>query len=328
MPTHAFPARTSKLIAVLAVALAGIAVARAESPLRWKFKTGETLSYVLERTAQGKLNLTGSEITFNMGMTFDIDWKAQAVAGDGTAEVELLIGRIQINMSSPLGGNMTYDSQSPEKPAGIAWAQMEPMVTGMLGQTFRLKISPLGKVSDIVLPEKLAESFKKQQSQNRQMGFGIGGNAFSEKGIKELIEKSVLPLPDAAPDKDVTWNQHFENTMPSIGTTMTDTTFSMAPDETVDGKKLAKISAGTELTFEPVEKPVADLEILSQEASATFYFDREAGHLVKSNGSQSFFMELSGARELTQDMKETFSMHLGKSPAGKPAEKAEPAAAK
>ena len=58
---------------------------------------------------------------------------------------------------------------------------LEPVVNGMLGQTFKVKISPLGKVSDIELPAKLTESFAKQKvGQNRQAGLGIGGNAFTE----------------------------------------------------------------------------------------------------------------------------------------------------
>ena len=39
---------------------------------------------------------------------------------------------------------------------------------------------------------KLEEVFKKQStSQNRQQGFGMGGSGFSERGIKELITKTV-----------------------------------------------------------------------------------------------------------------------------------------
>ena len=314
------PIRAVKLLTVLATGLATILAANlapaAEAPVRWKFKEGETLNYVLERGVEGKLNLTGSEIVFKMGMAFDVAWKAKSVAPDGNAELELTIDRMQINMASPLGGNLAYDSTKPEAAGGVMWAQMEPMVTGMLNQTFRLKVTSLGKVSDIELPQKLTDVFlKQQQSPNRQAGFGIGGSAFSEKGIKELIEKSVLPLPEAAPAKDVSWTQHFDNPIRGAGNQMTDTTFTFAGTESVDGKQLAKIAAKTEMTFEPVENPMADVEITSQEGSGTFLFDTQAGHLIKATGVQTFFLEMTGARDLTQDMKETMSMRVGKSPA-------------
>jgi hypothetical protein len=240
------------------------------------------------------------------------------VTADGTAQIDLYVDRMQINMSSPLLGDMVYDSQNPSKMAGPAWSQMAPMVEGMLGQDFQLKISPLGRVSDIKVPEKLAEVFQKQtQNPNRQAGLGFGGG-FSERGIKELIEKSVVPLPEAAATKDATWNQHFENPLPRMGSQMTDVTFSLAGPEKLDGKSVEKIAAVTELTFEAAESPVADVEITAQEGTATFYFDPQAGHMIQAQGTQTFVMEISGNREITQDIKETMTMRLGKSPAAKP----------
>jgi hypothetical protein len=66
--------------------------------------------------------------------------------------------------------------------------------------------------------------------------------------------------------------------------------------------------------FEPVENPRAELEIMEQEGSTTYYFDSEAGHLIKSSGQEHSIKELTGQQEMSQDMTETVSMHLGKSP--------------
>jgi hypothetical protein len=191
---------------LLALALTQATGAWAAAPIRWKFKEGQSLNYVLERGAEGKMKLSGAEVTFKMGMAFDTTWQVKSVAADGTAMVEQTVDRIQINMSSPLAGTMAYDSKNTEKPAaGPVWAMLEPVVTGMLGQTFKVMITPLGAVTDIELPAKLSESFAKQKvGQNRQAGLGIGGNAFSEKGIKELITRSVVPLPETS-DANTAW---------------------------------------------------------------------------------------------------------------------------
>ncbi|MEX0675938.1 MAG: DUF6263 family protein [Pirellulales bacterium] len=293
------------------LALLVVSTLRADE-LRWKFKQGETLNYVLERGIEGKLTLSGAEIQFTMQMIFDTSWKPAAVAGDGTANMDLTVDRIQVNMNSPLFGRMAYDSKSSKEPEGPVWAQMKPVMGGMLGETFKAKISPLGQMSDIELPKKLSDALASQQvGENRRQGFGIGSSGFDEKGIKELLVKSVLVLPEA---KDATWTQSFENKIPMIGTQISETTFSVAGTEKLDGKDLAKISAETELAFEPIENPRADLEIMSQEASATYYFDPQAGHMVKANGVQKAEMEVSGPQEVTQNITETMSMHLGKSP--------------
>jgi hypothetical protein len=316
------------VLTAAAIVQFGVASARADGAPRWKFKPGETLHYVLERAADGKMSLAGNEFGIQMGMTFDTTWKCAGVNDDGTANVEQTIDRIQINMASPLSGEVKYDSAGSEKPSGPVWTLLGPMVDGMLGQTFTLKVSPTGAVSDITLPAKLKQAFDKQVvGQNRQAGMGIGGNAFNEKGIKELIEKAVLPLPETA-DKEVTWSQSFTNEIPFLGNEIAETTYSLKGDETVDGKQLVKIAAATEILFEPAESPRAELEITEQEGTATYYFDAEAGHMIKSEGKQRAVKELSGQQEVTQDITETVKMYLGKSPApaaAKPTEKAEKA---
>jgi hypothetical protein len=308
------------LAAVLGFTL--VSQARAEAPLRWKFKEGESLDYVIERAVDGKLNLSGADIEFKVKMIFDTTWKVKSVAADGTASVEETLDRMQVSMDSPLAGSLEYDSQTPTNPDSPAWSMMvEPMVNGMLGQTLKWKVSPLGKVTDIEMPEKLKETFAKQsQGGNRQAGLGLGGNMFSDRGIREFVEKSVQPLPETA-GKDATWKQSFENPIPRIGTQMSETTFTFAEAETKDGKNLQKIASATELTFEPAEDAQADLEITSQSASGAVYFDPAAGRVVKAEGTQSSVMEISGARELIQEIKETTSMRMGKSPAAKPADK-------
>jgi hypothetical protein len=58
-------------------------------------------------------------------------------------------------------------------------------------------------------------------------------------------------------------------------------------------------------------------------------FDADAGHTVEATGVQKFVMEISAPnRDVTQDMKETVSVKLGKSPepaADSKEEKKEPA---
>ncbi len=308
--------KTATRVALVASLLLAAASTRGDD-LRWKFKTDESLNYVLSRAVAGNITLSGSEIAFNLQMIFDTTWKPTAVADDGTADVDLSVERIQIAMDSPLFGRMAYDSNNPKEPEGPVWAQMKPTMTNMLGAPFKAKISALGEVTDIQLPAKLAEVLGKQEvGENRRQGFGIGGNAFNEKGIKELISKSVLPLPETS-GEDTTWTQSFENVLPGMGTQISETTFSVAGVEQQDNQKLAKITAETELLFEPEENPRAELEIVDQSAEATYLFDRAGGHMAKADGFQELTMEVSGPQEVTQKIKETMSMKLGKSPTDK-----------
>ncbi|MEX2115084.1 MAG: DUF6263 family protein [Pirellulales bacterium] len=329
MRTRFVIARSRGLVAALAVVLIGATAAAADAAPRWKFKPGESLNYVLERNADGQMKLAGNPIGIKMGMTFDTTWKCTAVADDGAASLEQTVDRIQISMDSPLSGEIKFDSAAGAAPGGPLGAMLGPMINGLLGQPIKLKVSPLGAVSDIELPAKLQEEFAKQNEvgQNRRAGMGIGGNAFSEDAIKKLVEQAMLPLPETA-EAGTTWTQAFENELPMLGTELAETTFSLGPEETVDGKKLLKIEAKTELLFEPAEDARMEMEIIEQASSATAYFDTEAGHLVKSEGTQKAVKELSGQQEISQDITETFKMYLGKSPAPVEAKTEEKPAAK
>ncbi len=309
-------ARSRGLVAALAVILVGATAAAADSAPRWKFKPGETLNYVLERNADGKMKLAGNPIGIKMGMKFDTTWKCTGVSDDGTASLEQTVDRIQISMESPLSGAITFDSAAGATPDGPLGAMLGPMINGLLNQPIKLQVSPLGAVSDITLPAKLQEEFARQNEvgQNRRAGLGIGGNAFSEDAIKKLVEQAMLPLPETA-EAGTTWTQEFENELPMLGTEFAETTFSLGGEETIDGKKLVKIEATTELLFEPAENARMEMEIIEQEGSVTAYFDNEAGHLVKSEGTQKAVKEMSGQQEVSQDITETFKMYLGKSPA-------------
>jgi hypothetical protein len=317
--------RLWKLVLAVAVSLTLVAQGRADGPLKWKFKQGDALEYVMERAVDGKLNLSGADIEFKLKMTFDTTWKVTAVAADGTASVDQSLERLQVSMDSPLAGSLEYDSAAPTKPDSPAWSMMiEPMVTGLLGQTLKWKVSPQGKVTDIEMPEKLKETFAKQsEGGNRQAGLGLGGNMFSDRGLREFVEKSVAPLSDQAPGKDVTWKQSFESPIPRIGTQTAETTFSFAGADKLDGKSVEKIKTVTELTFEPADDAQADLEITAQAASGTIYFDPAAGRMIKAEDTQSSTKEITGPRELTQEVKEVSTIRMGKSPAPKPAAKEE-----
>jgi hypothetical protein len=312
-------ARCWKLVAAVAILSVGVSAARADAAPRWKFTPGQSLNYVLERNVDGKMSLAGNEFGIKMGMTFDTTWTCKNVSDDGTANLEQRIDRIQIGMDSPLVGKVAYDSSVNEAPGGPVGAFMGPMIKGMLHQSFKLKVSPTGAVSDIELPAKLVEAFAKQAevSQNRRGGLGIGGNAFDEKGIRQLIEQAVLPLPQTD-DEDETWSREFETEIPFLGTEFAETTYSLDGSGTVEGKKLVKIAAETEVLFEPAEKPRAEMEIIEQNSSATALFDAEAGHMVKSDGTQLMVKEISGQQEVSQNLTESFKIYLGTSPASTP----------
>lgn len=307
-------------LAMLILSLAAYAsTAGADDKLVWKFSEGQELNYVLDRSVEGSMDLSGSVFEFTMGMGFDVTWKVKSVADDGAAVVEQTVDRIRIKMDSPLGGALDYDSAKETAPEGPIWEQMKPVVTSMLKQSFAVNISPQGVVSDIKLPQSLVDHFAAQEQAGadgapRRRGGMPGMEGFSENGIKQLIARMVQRLPDESAADD-SWTLELETEQRGAGVQTEEITYKLDGDETYDGKPVVKIAAKSELFFEPADDAQMDVEITEQKGVATILFDKQAGCLVKSSGTQEVTKEMVGrGREIVQQIKETATMTLGKTP--------------
>jgi len=303
--------------------LLSAATVRADNTLRWKFKAGETLNYVMDRQTEIKMDLSGSLIEIKSGMVFDTTWKVKSVAADGTADLEQTVDRIQMKMDSPLGGGLDYDSKKPGSGQGQAWEMIGPTIESLVGQTFTLKASATGQVTDIKLPEKVAEQFAKQGEGGgggRRRGGGMGGmmGGLNENSIKEMITRSIVPLPEKPVTPDISWTQNFEEKMMGAGVKKTEVTYSTSEKTTAEGHEIQKIAAKSDITFEPAEESQVDIEIEEQEGDMAIYFDVSAGRTLKAEGNQKQVIAITAPnREITQEVDEKVVVRQGKSDDGK-----------
>lgn len=299
------------LVAVAALALLTTSLARADDALRWKFKQGDTLQYVSRSKSDVVVDASGVEFDISSGQTMDLTWKINKVNDDGSAEVSQRIDRLQLLINSPLTGEFRFDSKEAAKegeedkdnkqqapgPGGQIAERFLPLLKSMIGQSFTMKISPRGEVTDIKLPEKMSEALKKQDSGNNGGGGSffalLLGGGFSEDGIKQLIQRSVTLLPEKVPSSDTSWTQEFSSKLGKIGVQKNATKFSYEGVEEHDGKKLAKLSTDEEITLELNDNPDAnfELEIAKQEAKGTIFFDNQTGRLAEANATAKVEME-------------------------------------
>jgi hypothetical protein len=264
-------------------------------------------------------------------MTFDTTWAVQSVEKD-VAKIDLTVDRIQVSakMPFPNAPDIKLDSSQLEGAAGPIVEQMKPMLDGLLGQKFAVTVSPLGEVTEIVLPEKLQAVFgggsedqggaqEQDAQQRRRRGGGGGGlpgmEAFSEDGIKQVIKQMILPLPEEDLAPNLTWEQTFQSEQPGAGTQSAETKFTYVGQVDKDGKKVAKIETETELFFEPAEDASTDVEFTDQDGHATILFDPAAGRLVEMVGEQMVVKEMSTRRgDVVQNLTEKVTLRQGKSP--------------
>jgi hypothetical protein len=279
----------------LAVALTLVAVntARADQEMKWKFKQGDKLNYALKQQADILIDANGVEFDIKVAQIMDLTWDVKSVAADGTVELTQTVDRVQLKMSTPFTGEFAYDSKDEANaPQGEIWDRMGGPVKALVGGVFQIKLKPNGKVEEIKLPEKLAELLAEAGGGGAQ-SMMMGGGLFTESAIKQVIEQSILELPEGTVADGATWSKKLENKLGPIGTQKFDTTLTFEGAESRDGLELAKIATKTEMTFEPNADSDVDIEmeVTEQEGAGNVLFDTKAGRVIESKNVQKMTLE-------------------------------------
>ena len=124
--------------------------------LRWKFKPGETLRYAMEQKTVTTLKVPGQQLETTLTQTIDLSWAVKDVAADGTADVSWTIDRMRTRIESAIGA-FAYDSKDEKVPEGPVAAALVPTLKVLVGAQFPFKINPQGELSDVKVPEKVAQ---------------------------------------------------------------------------------------------------------------------------------------------------------------------------
>ena len=128
--------------AVLAVLLA-FAVFLAAPPvqgqveLRYKFKEGEKLPYVIEQKAKNTTNSGGQTIETQTVLTVDYTMNVLSVDKDGKANISQRIDRIRRRTDGP-GGKFEYDSKDDKETDHELAKWIVPIYKAMVGSDFTM----------------------------------------------------------------------------------------------------------------------------------------------------------------------------------------------
>lgn len=310
------------LLAVGVCTLASVA-ARADLDLKYKFKTGNVTHYILDNVIDGKFDFNGANLEFLMKLGFDVSWKVDNVADDGSAELTQTIDRVRIKAESSMIGDMDYDSDvKGEEPASPLWETMKGPIGAMVKSDFHLKVSPAGKVSDIKLPEKLEAIFKEQAG--RRGGPGQAMNPLGKEQVVQTIERSFAALPDKPIAEKGTWKQKVSNKLGRAGTQHATMTYTLAKVEKKGEDDVAVIDNTSQVAFEPMEGSDIDAEITEQKGAGTLSFDVTKGKALESKFVQKLILKIVARdNEIVQDFTTTTTMKEGVSPPPAPAKPAD-----
>src|SRR5262249_23942490 len=296
---------------LLALLLAAGAAERAsaQTTLRYKFNKGEKLNYVMEQKVKMSMSVAGQDIEVDIGQTIDMTWNVKDVDAQGKAKMTQKFDRVRFNMSGGPVGKIEYDSKDGKGIEGPLGKILGPMLKAMADVELTLSMDTQGKISDVTVPDKIVQAFKKVP------GGGAGlGEMFSEDGLKHMMDQSGLNLPKDAVAKGSSWDQKMDLKTGMMAMKVEIANTLDAPVKR-DGKELQRVSMKPKITLESKEKSPAQIKLKSQDNKGTAYFDNAAGRLVETNMTQKLEMAVTvkvmdQEMELGQKMDQTVTLKL------------------
>src|SRR5262249_35886833 len=126
--------------------------------LRWKFKAGEKLRYVMDQRAVTLAILPGGEqMRTTLSQTIEMTWTGKSVDANGQAELTQTITRIRDQLEG-LVGSYTYDTKEGGEPSSLIAAPKIPVFKALLGVEVPFKMNGRGETSDVRIPDALAKT--------------------------------------------------------------------------------------------------------------------------------------------------------------------------
>jgi hypothetical protein len=292
-------------VGVLAVAATlSAAPVQAQVTLRYKFKEGDKLNYVMEQKMDMTMNNAGNESTVTMTQKMDMTWKVTAVDKDGTAKITQTIDRVHITMDTPPpGGKTEFDSKDDKEPTDPVGKMIAPIFKAMVGAEFTLTMTPRGEAKDVVVPQKLLDAVEKA---------GPAAGGMTPDVLKQMASQGGLVLPEKALKKGDTWTPEPNKLkMEPLGTMTVKTEATYEGEVTKDGKKLEQIALKPKMTLEAPANATTKMTLKKQDNKGTALFDSAKGQLAETTMEMTMDMEIvAGGQTVNMKQKQAVSMKL------------------
>lgn len=262
----------------------------ADSQLRWKFTKGDQLEIVSKQDMKMAMTIQGNNVNTGTVTTTWMNWEVIDVDSSGVATITSSITRMQMNLDVPGLPKVVVDSDNPGNNTGLG-AQLEDMVTGVVGGKFTQKMTPRGRVFDVVIPKEFSDTFE-----TGPMGqLGMSADMF-----KDMTEKMSPEFPEAPLSKGEKWTAEASTPSP-VGDLITSSEY-IYQGLKDDSESVHRIELKLNMEFGKGDNQLgAEIDVTDQNNSGEILFDNQAGRLLKTTVNQKMTMQIKAAgQNLTQ----------------------------
>ncbi len=253
--------------------------------LRWKWVQGQELIY--KSSQKTVLDLGGQPMDQQMGYTYSLKVQAVAESGEATILVKYLS---VISKGNGPQGEYDYDSEKDKEAPKEGPAAMQAK---MIGQSFTMKMTPVGKVTDVQGYDKVLEAMLKDAGPEADAQRAQLKMMFNNDTFKGMMQQMAPPLPEEKVGKGDAWNNEFVVKMPMIGG-MTFTLKSKLAD-LKDGNANIEQDIKVALAGGEKDNPLAGLvEIKDGKGKATSVYSTDKGCFVSQKSAMEMTIAVQG----------------------------------
>jgi hypothetical protein len=229
-----------------------------------------------------------------MENVMDMETKCESIDSAGVASLQQTIARARMTMEmpAPLSRTIEYDSQA-EVPTDPILAQIDKMMRPMVGAEMTMKCDPLGKITDFAIDAEALSGIKDSPAA------ALGGEMFSEAGMKQITEQSALSMPEGDLKIGDTWTSATEVNSPLGKMTVTRDHKYLGPGGKSGQAKMG-VTARISLEPDPNSKLPFTAKLTSGDGSGEIIFDNNLGRLIRSNIKTKMTMELTVGDQIIQ----------------------------
>ncbi len=243
--------------------------------LRWKFTPDEIFVLSIVQDMSMNIRIGEQDVKTRASNKTWMDWRTTAVDAKGTATIESKVTRMLMEITNPVIGQFTIDTDKPAAETGQA-AMIDKMIRPMVGITITNKMAPDGKVTDVEIPEEALA--------------GLGAMMSADQ-MSQMIQNISPTLPAEGLTIGQSWEAVADVNMP-FGVMTTHSEYTYRGTEMVQQRPLHRIDVNTRIKIVAAEGQPR-LEIGEQSSGGTMWFDQENGRLTRSDVQQEFTIEVS-----------------------------------
>ena len=176
--------------------------------LKLRLKAGENHEMKMTQIQNITQTIADQEQKMKQTQEVVIGFNCLSVDAAGNMDVEMIYKSMKIVMDGPMG-SMEFDSANPKPvdPCRPDQKMLSAMISAIAGSKFQMKISPIGKTSDVHGLKEMASKIKEKMA----VGGAMPGmeqvldKMFDEKQIKEMTGSMMCAFPAEPIEVGASW---------------------------------------------------------------------------------------------------------------------------